>query len=226
MQLCLKLACFCLLEDPAPTLLSQEATGTQTPVAGVALHGPLSGDMVASCLALWFSSTLWAHPPMKAGGFSGDYSKNRTLNHTPCLQDAKCLYSWEFACLRVCALLCHSGISGMAVSKAQSSHRDESEKKMHSFLFLYPTQGHADIMKPSFCYLEWAAHSQKLLHSQTRPLYVFVVYLSSSIRTHPFRRKESWRWSQFLSVCMQRVLLNTRLSFITTKLTLRADTGD
>lgn len=58
MQLCLKLACFCLLEDPAPSLLSQEATGTQAPVAGVALRGPLSGDMVASCLALWFSPTL------------------------------------------------------------------------------------------------------------------------------------------------------------------------
>lgn len=152
-------------------------SGTQAPVAGVALRVPLSGDMVASYLALWFSSTLWA-PPMKAGGFSGDYSKNRPLNQTPCLQDAKCLYSvgaWKFACLRVCALLCHSGISGVAVSKAQSSHRDESEKTMHSFLFLYPTQGHADIMKPSFCYLEWAAQSQKLLHSQTRPLYVFVI---------------------------------------------------
>lgn len=52
---------------------------------------------------------------------------------------------------------------GMAVSKALSSHRDESEKKMHSLLFLYyPTQGHTDIMKPSFCYLEWAAHLQRL----------------------------------------------------------------
>lgn len=228
MQLGSKLACFCLLEDPAPTLLSQEATATQAPVAGVALRGPLSGDMVASCL--WFSPTLWApSPQMKAVGFSGDYNKNRTLNHTPCLYDAKCRYSvgaWKFACLRVCALLCHSGISGVGVSKAQSSQRDESEKKMHSFLFLYPTQGHADIMKPSFCYLEWAAHSQKLLHSQTRPLYIFVVYLSSSVRTHPFRRRESWRWSQFLSECVQRVLLNTRLSFITAKLTLRADAGD
>lgn len=85
MQLCLKLASFCLLEDPAPTLLSQEATGTQAPVAGVALRGPLSGDMVASCLALWFSSTLWApSPQMKAGGFSGDYNKNRTLNRHAC----------------------------------------------------------------------------------------------------------------------------------------------
>lgn len=101
-------------------------------------------------------------PSLKAGGFSGDYNKNRTLNHTPRLWDAKCLYSvgaWKFAWLGVSALLCRSGILGMAVSEAQSSHRDESEKKMHSFLFLYyPTQGHTDVMKPSFCYLEWAAH--------------------------------------------------------------------
>lgn len=63
----------------------------------------------------------------------------------------------------VCALLCGSRILGMAVSKALSSHWDESEKKMHSLLFLYyPTQGHADIMKPSFCYREWAARLQRL----------------------------------------------------------------
>lgn len=59
MQLCLKLACLCLPEDPVPTPpLSQEATGTQAPLAGVALRGPLSGDMVASCQRCTHTSSL------------------------------------------------------------------------------------------------------------------------------------------------------------------------
>lgn len=157
------------------TVPSQEATGTQAPVAGVVLRDPPSGDVVAFRVsgvhtpALWYSSTLWeqvGHPPPPSPRLCRDCNKNRTLNHAPCLRDAKCLYLvgvWKFAWLWVCALPCHSGILGIVVSKAQSSHWDESERKMHSLLFLYyPTQGHTDIMKPSFCYLERAAHLQIL----------------------------------------------------------------
>lgn len=101
MQLCLKLACFCLLENPAPTLLSQEL-GTWAPVAGVALRGPLSGDMVASCLALWFSATLWASPSPSPWKQESSPEITTRIEHSITRHACKMLNVFIGRCVEIC----------------------------------------------------------------------------------------------------------------------------
>lgn len=76
---------------PPLPLLSQETTGTQAPVAGVALRGPLSGDMVASCQRCAHTSslvklhTVTASPQQKQEGSPEITTRiERSITHHAC----------------------------------------------------------------------------------------------------------------------------------------------
>lgn len=144
-------------------------------VAAVSLCVPVSGDSAAShvvslfCLCaqtpvFWLSCSPWDQLVVpKAGRDSGDKTTNRTrmLIHTPGsgVFNVRVSLVWismpqRVALSRFPPVFWGNGLQSWQLTVGWA------RTERHSLPCLYsPSQGHADVMNTSFCYLEWAVHS-------------------------------------------------------------------
>lgn len=182
--------------------------GTQAPVAGVALRAPLFWHGSLSCQRCTHTSTLVQVCEHRGTRLDHQLPSKQegSLEITTRIEHSA--GAWKFAWQWVCALSCVAPVfwDGCLQSPELTSGWVRKENAFTSISILsYPRaywynetiillSGVSGTLAETFHQMSF----WKVLHSQTRPLCILVLYLFFSFRIHKF---SAWQWAQFLSEC-------------------------